>query len=239
MTTPDREGVRTIESPLALPAWVSCSSVSLTTHAVVEAFEDVTLPPELSDAVHKRRLEFLAGRHCARCALEHLTGVRPVVPVARAASREPVWPPGVVGSITHTAGFASAAVAWTRHASAIGIDTEQIVSNERGDRVAPEVLLPAERRLLGTYLDSGPATTVAFSAKESLYKCLYPIIRRYFHYPDAALARVDLAAGTFEIRLRTDLSPTFGAGASFPGVLTIDSEYVHTAIWLPPSDNPK
>src|SRR6202022_3165764 len=80
----------------------------------VEAFEDV--PGELSfpgeeslivNAVEARRREFITARRCAREALAKL-GYAPV-PIRAGRKREPLWPAGLVGSITHTTGFRAAA----------------------------------------------------------------------------------------------------------------------------------
>jgi 4'-phosphopantetheinyl transferase EntD len=73
--------------------WLSC-----------EAFDDppdAVLFPEkeavISRAVGKRRREFRTVRHCARRALTEL-GLPPAA-VLPGERREPVWPPGVVGSL--------------------------------------------------------------------------------------------------------------------------------------------
>ena len=89
-----------------LPAGVECA----------EAFGD---PPEaalfpaeealLARAVQKRRREFATGRHCARSALGAL-GVGPA-PILPGQAGAPQWPSGIVGSITHCAGYRAAAVA--------------------------------------------------------------------------------------------------------------------------------
>src|SRR5215469_3139377 len=57
-------------------------------------------------AVPKRVGEFAAGRACARRALEQL-GVPDFV-LRVGPHREPIWPVGMAGSITHTAGFCAA-----------------------------------------------------------------------------------------------------------------------------------
>jgi 4'-phosphopantetheinyl transferase EntD len=96
----------------------------------VEAFEDVpgesSFPGEESlvvNAVEARRREFITARRCAREALAKL-GYAPV-PIRAGRKREPLWPAGLVGSITHTAGFRAAAVAPRSMLASIGIDTEQ------------------------------------------------------------------------------------------------------------------
>jgi 4'-phosphopantetheinyl transferase EntD len=83
-----------------------------------EAFDDppdgVLFPEEaaISRAVEKRRRDFRTVRHCSRRALREL-GVPPTA-VAPGERRKPVWPPGVVGSLTHCTGYRAAAVAHIR-----------------------------------------------------------------------------------------------------------------------------
>src|SRR3989338_11284500 len=56
--------------------------------------------------VAKRQAEYLAGRLCAREALQRLTGTATVQ--ACGEDRAPQWPVGMVGSITHGSGWAGA-----------------------------------------------------------------------------------------------------------------------------------
>src|SRR5262245_28830029 len=82
----------------------------------VEAFvdpPDATLFPEeeavVRAAVDKRRREFTTARVCARAALAKLG--YPPIPILPGKRGAPTWPDGVVGSMTHCAGYRAAAVA--------------------------------------------------------------------------------------------------------------------------------
>ena len=165
--------------------------------ATAEAFQDrldAELFPEeaalVRNAVEARRREFATGRHCARRALSRL-GV-PAAPILTGSRREPVWPRGFVGSITHCAGYRAAAVASDRDAAAIGIDAEPFEPLPAGvfdaiataDEVAAVKELPPEvawDRLL-------------FCAKESLYKAWFPLAQRWLGFEDAV---VTLRPSTF------------------------------------------
>src|SRR2546425_12563742 len=79
------------------------------------------LPQEaaaLGAVARKRRLEFTAGRNCARAALSRI-GVAPV-PVLSGEERDPQWPAGGVGGITHAEGDCAAAVPHPRGGVALG-----------------------------------------------------------------------------------------------------------------------
>jgi len=74
----------------------------------------------VATALPGRRAEFATGRVLARQALAAL-GIRPgSIPVARSGA--PVWPSGVVGSITHCAGLRACAVGRRDEHAGIGID---------------------------------------------------------------------------------------------------------------------
>ena len=104
-------------------------------------------------AVDRRRAEFTTVRTCARIALGRL-GLPPA-PLLTGSKREPLWPAGVVGSITHCDGYRAAAVARASEVAAIGIDAEP--HDPLPDGILDRVTLPAERAHLAR--PAGPACT--------------------------------------------------------------------------------
>jgi 4'-phosphopantetheinyl transferase EntD len=140
--------------------------------------------PEEADAVAgavpARRAEFAAGRAAARNALAAL-GVGPV-PLPVGDRRMPVWPRGVVGSITHCAGLVAAAVAWADDLVALGIDAEPAAPLEPD--VLAVVATPAERAAL----DGELAGTVVFCAKEAFYKCWSALDGAVLEFHDVEVA---------------------------------------------------
>lgn len=161
----------------------------------------VVLFPEEADlvrrAAEKRRREFTTARHCVHRAME-LLGVPPV-PVLSGSHGEPAWPPGVVGSITHCAGYRAAAVGAAP--GVIGIDAEPDGPLPPG--VLEAVSVPQERQMLRRLAAEHPGTSwdrILFSAKESVYKAWYPLARRWLDFQDAAIV-LDPLRGTFDARL--------------------------------------
>ncbi|MCK9894117.1 4'-phosphopantetheinyl transferase superfamily protein [Frankia sp. AgB32] len=163
----------------------------------VEAFEDdpaaVLFPEEsalLAKAVDKRRREFTTARVCAHRALRTLgLPPAPILPGPRGA---PSWPDGVVGSITHCAGYRAAAVARASELCTIGIDAEPNEPNPQG--VTQEITVAAERGWLAAHLAARPAVRwdrLLFSAKESVYKAWFPLAQRWLGFEDAELV-IDL-----------------------------------------------
>ncbi|MFD6889358.1 nuclear transport factor 2 family protein [Streptomyces sp. NPDC059957] len=145
-------------------------------------------------AVDHRRREFALGRHSARLALGGL-GVAPT-PIRRGAAGSPVWPPGVVGSITHAGGVCAAAVAPAADVAGIGIDIEP--AQPLPHEVLDLVCTPGERHQLPPGASALLFAKVVFSAKESVYKVLYPLTGRFWDFHDVELA-LDLPGGAFRL----------------------------------------
>jgi 4'-phosphopantetheinyl transferase EntD len=179
----------------------------------------------------KRLNEFAAGRSCARAALE-LLGVHDAV-LPAADDRQPVWPSGCVGSITHTEGFCAAAVAPGTELRALGIDSE-IVGAPTSD-LWPVLCGAAEL----SWVDSLPvaersgAVTLVFSAKEAFYKCQYPLVAEWLDFHDL---RIDVAEWgmTGEFRATALRTIRFAQHVRLPitGRYVFHQHFVSAAVWV-------
>jgi 4'-phosphopantetheinyl transferase EntD len=168
-----------------------------------EDWLQTTLYPDeeiaLGRAVEKRRREFVTARECARRALRRLGLPAQAIPTG--AAGEPLWPRGVLGSITHCAGYRACALAHARDAVAIGIDAEP--HEPLPDGVLDSVVRPEERGWLARSLRAQPEVhwdRLLFSAKEAVYKAWFPATGRRLEFEDA-LVTVDAARGVFHARL--------------------------------------
>ena len=132
-----------------------------------------------------RLREFAAGRSCARLALADLGAES--APLLMGDGREPLWPVGFTGSITHTAGYCAAAVCRVGVVVSLGIDAERIVAVNRSERQA--LFCPAEIDWLESLaLPEQTAMACAmFSAKESYFKCTFPLTRRWLEFKEVEL----------------------------------------------------
>ncbi len=155
----------------------------------------IYFPPALYPAAQKRKAEYLAGRLAARRAMAGL-GL-PVQPVLSAEDRSPCWPHGLTGSISHRSadGYITAFCLLGRHSVVrrLGIDCETVMSAEVCQAVKGQFADHAEQSLLATESSRQmiplPALyTLLFSAKETLFKALYPEVRRYFDFLAAELS---------------------------------------------------
>ncbi|HMG42357.1 MAG TPA: 4'-phosphopantetheinyl transferase superfamily protein [Acidimicrobiales bacterium] len=163
--------------------------------------EAVLLPAEdaiVARAVPERRREFATGRLCARRALARL-GLPPGAILAGPAG-QPLWPDGIVGSITHCAGYRAAAVARSGDVGALGIDAEPHAPLPDGvlDTVASDDERAHLHRLAGREPDVR-WDRLLFSAKESAYKAWYPTGGRILEFEEATVA-LD-PDGTLSVRL--------------------------------------
>ena len=160
--------------------------------------EDGALYPEESAlverAVERRRREFVTGRVCARRALSRL-GVA-AGPILKGTRNEPLWPDGVVGSITHCLGYRAAAVAFARDVVSIGIDAEP--NEPLPDGVESMVATPDEMAAMPV-LDGVDGAHLVFCAKEAVYKAWYPQTHRWLGFEDAVVT-ID-PAGAFSVSL--------------------------------------
>lgn len=209
--------------------------------AVTETFDDpedaVLFPGEeapIARAVLKRRREYITTRHCARLALARL-GLPPTA-IGTGANREPLWPAGVVGSMTHCDGYRAAAVAWSTDVPGVGVDAEPHGALPNG--VLDSIARPDELPMLRALVANRPEVfwdRLMFSAKESVYKAWYPVAERWLGFEDASLD-VDLGkagedgsfTGGFTVRIHLSGAPL----TRMAGRWVVGSGFVVTAITL-------
>ena len=189
------------------------------------------LPEALLTAAPRRLATFLAGRGVAAAALRQAGFRDERQPIGRLASGAPQWPMGWVGSIAHTDELCVAAVAKSDVVSYLGVDCElmmsQKIATEVGKSIAPEM---AARGLDSAFSDFPHAMTVAFAAKESLYKALFPSVGAFFGFEAAELESIDAEAGVLQLRLTLALAPALPAGRAFQCRWVVQRDHVIAAI---------
>jgi 4'-phosphopantetheinyl transferase EntD len=215
------------------------SEVVPATVATAELYGD---PPELAPlpeeepliakSVAKRRNEFITARYCARLALGEL-GLPPV-PILKGEKGEPCWPDGVVGSLTHCAGYRGAAVGRRTDVRSVGIDAEPHDVLPNG--VLGAISLPSELAEI-TALPSGLHwDRILFCAKEATYKAWFPVTHRWLGFEDAQIAfEVDESghAGSFVSTILIDPAAESGPPLErLPGRWSVRNGLTLTAIAL-------
>ena len=189
------------------------------------------LPEEAEGVRHagsRRRQEYTAGRTCARIALERIGFHQ--YPIRRGADRLPKWPPGVVGSITHSKTYCAAAIGLHPPILGLGIDAEEnepLTVEETGlvcselelDRAA-QVSLPADTSV----------ARLIFSAKESFFKCYYPAVGQFLEFSDVTVHIVD--EQTFVAELGPGSAPALLGRRHCEGRFAVDERHIFTAVAL-------
>lgn len=187
----------------------------------------------VAKAVLSRRRQFTAGRCLARQAWQRL-GQAPVALLSD-EQRVPIWPAGIVGTITHTEIWCAAAVARRGDVAGLGADVEPATPLELS--LWHRICRPEER----SFLDAQPAPLAGllakglFSAKESIYKALYPRVRVFLDFQGMHIALEPTAHAGLWLWHAT-LQVPWGAlppGERFaPGKLQVDAELIASAVIL-------
>ena len=134
-----------------------------------------------------RKEHYRSGRICAGEVLSKLgTLGQPVLRDPQ--TREPLWPEGISGAITHSGNWAAAAAGKTSDVSGIGIDLEDL-ERQVDSRISRHVCIPEEQKWLQEcgedFLEQN--LKIIFSAKESIFKAFFPCTRTYLHFHDARI----------------------------------------------------
>lgn len=151
----------------------------------------------------KRLADFSTGRYCALKALEQLGIQAAVIPIGE--DRAPVWPEGIVGSISHCDSLIGAIVAKSSDHISLGLDIEEI------GRVTPDlwdlVFTENEKNYLSGLSDENKLvqSTAIFSIKEAFYKFQHPLTKTFLDFLDVEVELPDLAkVKVLSIKISTD-----------------------------------
>ena len=117
--------------------------------------------------------------------------------------RSPAWPKGIVGSISHSNMWAGAAIAPSTLLRGVGIDFETV---GRVDKEVAAIIANPYDLMACPNLTQSEFWTLLVSAKESLFKSLFPIHQKFFYFDAAFLSDIDYKNGTFQISLTPNYS---------------------------------
>jgi 4'-phosphopantetheinyl transferase EntD len=151
--------------------------------------QKLILPPN-NQFSPKRMADFSTGRYCALKALEQL-GIKDVnIPIGE--DRAPIWPLGIVGSISHCDSLIGAIVAKSSDHISLGLDIEEIgrVTADLWDLVFTE----NEKNFLSglSNEDQRVKSTAIFSIKEAFYKFQHPLTKTFLDFLDVEVELPDL-----------------------------------------------
>lgn len=191
--------------------------------------EHPALPQEIKSfpkAADTRNRAFVAGRVAAHQAMQTLN--LPVQPVLFGDDRAPIWPDGMVGSISHCETYCLAAVARSDSYLSIGIDVEEYTPLDSD--LIPTICTSSERAWLAMHSrsDAGVLAKLIFSAKECAYKCQYPLTQVLFDF-DVFELTPDMDTGQFDATFTRDIG-RFSAGTMLSGRFAINDKLIVTAM---------
>ena len=174
---------------LAFPTLSSLFSQYFTTDS--KGIEEL-YPAELAlveGSASKRKTDFSTGRFCARKALEQL-GIDHTE-ILRDSGKQPVWPDGIVGSISHSSQLTGAIVGKRKDIVSVGLDIETIAGVELN--MWNILFLESEQQFLNSLNeeDRNMYPTLLFSLKECFYKFQYPLTRQFLEFNDVEFKMID------------------------------------------------
>jgi 4'-phosphopantetheinyl transferase EntD len=202
------------DPPTIQTLFPDCVSTSSCRIAEAEAALDPEERSVIEHAVAGRRQEFMAGRLCARQALQQLgvtAGSLPKLPDGSIA-----WPEGVVGALSHSEIWCGAAVARRSEIAGIGLDIESIA--RIGEKLWRRILTPEEHG----WIAGQPAAemlqwaALMFSAKEALYKCIAALVQPRIGFMDAVIVPGP-PPEFFAVRLNEPVAAQLPRGLSLRG----------------------
>jgi enterobactin synthetase component D len=198
---------------------------------------NLDIPAVIQGALTKRKAEFLAGRLVAQAACASYLFTSAVPPIAIGLLRAPKWPSGVNGSITHCylpSGTGVAMACCCSDRELLGIDAELIFSLQQAEDLAEQFTDQAERSVILSAQDHliyPVALTAVFSAKESFFKAVAPVLGFYFDFDAVKLIEITSQKLTFKIA--DTLSHQFQGGDCFSAeVLTSVPDYIFTNVYF-------
>lgn len=175
----------------------------LTGHRLIRDGDEDLLFPEERAEFGDSVAEVLRRSGAARSVARELLAMRgmPNVSLPRAATRAPVWPPGIVGSLAHDKKVAIAAIAGSERCKGLGIDVEP--AEPLPPDVIPMIATAAERRCYGKAVLQ---SRLLFAIKEAVYKALNPLDGRFIEFQDV---EVELDAGRARVQQGASVTITF------------------------------
>ncbi len=150
-----------------------------------------------------RQSEFATGRSCAHRALAAIGA--DVEAIGQGSRRQPIWPDGVTGSISHAVGLAAAVATRADGAVAsLGLDVEE--AEGVGPELWPQVLTPSESARCRASRHPAAAATAIFSAKEAAFKAVFPLWNAEVEFLDA---HTQIGGDAWQVEI-----PTLGASVA-------------------------
>ncbi|MBJ7224160.1 MULTISPECIES: 4'-phosphopantetheinyl transferase family protein [unclassified Brenneria] len=151
--------------------------------------------------------------------------------VLQGSAREPIWPINVSGSISHSSEKVICAENIKRINGSVGIDIEEQIPYKQAKELWCKIINSSEYDLLCQQQQPFERLlTIVFSAKESLFKALYPMLKNYFYFLDTQIIEIDMKKNTFKLELLKNMHAGFCNNRMFEGVFRVRNNEIMTLI---------
>lgn len=173
----------------------------------------IFFPHVMEKAVVKRRAEFFAGRYCAQQSLLLLTGNAHTIHIG--PHRNPLWPPNIVGAISHSNTHAIAVTALQLHARGIGIDLQEAIDFDTYTSIKSHIVCADEWKLIQGYDALSVQLKIfslIFSVKESFFKAAFTEVGNYFDFSCISVIAIDQTEQCIHIKINQTLSKILTEG---------------------------
>ena len=190
------------------------------------------LPERMKNVAQIRQQEFIAGRYCAYQAAK-MVGFD-LVTLPSAETREPMWPAGVLGSITHSKKMAISCVSVSDDLSSVGVDAEELIKPSLSAEVEKVIATDEDLALLNKN-EYQTGITILFSAKEALYKALFPLVQTFIDFKEVKLTKLNTDEGSFELEVMSNNVKLVNYLGRYKGSFKQLGETIVTVVSIPKS----
>lgn len=170
---------------------------------------------KISNAVISRKAEFLAGRLLAKHTLNTLGFSDVKVDIG--SNRMPIWPENIKGSISHTEQTVICAVSLNNNLKRIGVDIELLKNNITFDLIRTIMDVDEEALAKKNKLNKLQYFALFFSAKESLFKAIFPEVKQYFGFDVVKVIDINVNEQKISLSLNCNLNSIHNKGKIYTG----------------------
>jgi enterobactin synthetase component D len=175
-----------------------------------------------------RKNEFILSRVCAHLSIYELTNELQY-DFFKNEDRSPRWPLHLVGSLSHNQLGLATAISFKKDLLGVGIDLE--TRKRVNSKIASHIMTPYDLKSYASWAEADLYSLI-FSAKESLFKAIYPLVNKFFGFEYAAVTSIDINKSTFNIKLIKEIESQYkiAVPSDYLGHFVFTDNYCFTII---------
>jgi 4'-phosphopantetheinyl transferase EntD len=176
------------------PVWFLPATIAISESALLECASEGVLSRARELHAEMRRREFLRSRWLYRSISASKFNLE------KTADGDVIWPEGLCGSLSHKQGCVALAVESKLKWKSLGVDLEVVAINSG---ILEKVMDDDEFNVMIALLGQEDGVSAVFSAKEAVFKAIFPLGRKMFWFDDAKLCGISQSSEglqmTFEL----------------------------------------